>query len=567
MNMSDSRTVGRSDRVRKRGQVLAALVLAFLSVSPTVRLSAQLSPQDSAFHALNRLAYGPRPGDVQRVAADGVMRWIDRQLSPEKIDNERLAERERQFQILRYDRGDLAAMYVDAQRERRARKLAAAADTMADKSAADPIAQRGRRLAGQFADLAVVRAALSERQLYEVMVDFWTNHFSVYLAKGADRFLTPDYIEHTIRPRAMGTFEDLLIATARSPAMLFYLDNWESVAPGSVPPAALRVRARPLFGRRPGLFDPMRDPARQDSVRRRALERMPKGINENYARELLELHTLGVEGGYTQQDVIAVARIFTGWSIERPQQGGGFEFHGWAHDRGEKDVLGVRFEGGHDMDEGIRLLKVLADQPATMHHVSRKLCQRFVNDDPPDGCVDDAVAAWKRSSGDMREVLRAIFHGPDFWAAENVRAKVKTPLEFVVSAARAAAAEPDTTPRLAQVVARLGEPLYLHVAPDGYSEREAAWVNSGALLDRMNAAVALATARLPGMTVELDSVVPLTADAHALIAAVNDRILGGRMSENTKAVVERQLADVKDALQARALAVGLAIGGPEFQRQ
>jgi len=567
MNMSDSGTVRRSDRVRERGQVLAALVLAFLSVSPTVRLSAQLSPQDSAFHALNRLAYGPRPGDVQRVAAEGVMRWIDRQLSPEEIDNERLAERERQFQILRYDRGDLAAMYVDAQRERRARKLAAAADTMADKSAADPIAQKGRRLAGQFADLAVVRAALSERQLYEVMVDFWTNHFSVYLAKGADRFLTPDYIEHTIRPRAMGTFEDLLIATARSPAMLFYLDNWESVAPGSVPPAALRVRARPLFGRRPGLFDPMRDPARQDSVRRRALERMPKGINENYARELLELHTLGVEGGYTQQDVIAVARIFTGWSIERPQQGGGFEFHGWAHDRGEKEVLGVRFEGGHDMDEGIRLLKVLADQPATMHHVSRKLCQRFVNDDPPDGCVDDAVAAWKRSSGDMREVLRAIFHGPDFWAAENVRAKVKTPLEFVVSAARAAAAEPDTTPRLAQVVARLGEPLYLHVAPDGYSEREAAWVNSGALLDRMNAAVALATARLPGMTVELDSVVPLTTDAHALIAAVNDRILGGRMSENTKAVVGRQLSDVKDPLQARALAVGLAIGGPEFQRQ
>ncbi len=495
------------------------------------------------------------------------MRWIDRQLSPEEIDNERLAERERQFQILRYDRGDLAAMYVDAQRERRARKLAAAADTMADKSAADPIAQKGRRLAGQFADLTVVRAALSERQLYEVMVDFWTNHFSVYLAKGADRFLTPDYIEHTIRPRAMGTFEDLLIATARSPAMLFYLDNWESVAPGSVPPAALRLRARPLFGRRPGLFDPMRDPARQDSVRRRALERMPKGINENYARELLELHTLGVEGGYTQQDVIAVARIFTGWSIERPQQGGGFEFHGWAHDRGEKEVLGVRFEGGHDMDEGIRLLKVLADQPATMHHVSRKLCQRFVNDDPPDGCVDDAVAAWKRSSGDMREVLRAIFHGPDFWAAENVRAKVKTPLEFVVSAARAAAAEPDTSPRLAQLVARLGEPLYLHVAPDGYAEREAAWVNSGALLDRMNAAVALATARLPGMTVELDSVVPLTADAHALIAAVNDRILGGRMSENTKAVVGRQLSDVKDPLQARALAVGLAIGGPEFQRQ
>src|SRR3989442_1117812 len=279
-----------------------------------------LTPQDSALHALNRLAYGPRPGDVPRVAAEGVMRWIDRQLSPDGIDDDRLAQRERRFDILRYDRGDLAAMYTAAQRERRERKLAAGADTMADKDAARPIAQRGRRLASEFADLAVVRAALSERQLYEVMVDFWTNHFNVYFAKGADRFLTPDYIEHTIRPRAMGKFADLLIAVARSPAMLFYLDNWESVAPGSVPPAALRVRGRPIFGRRPGLFCPLRDPARQDSMRRRALEGMPKGINENYARELLELHTLGVDGGYTQQDVIDVARIFTGWSIERPQQ-------------------------------------------------------------------------------------------------------------------------------------------------------------------------------------------------------------------------------------------------------
>src|SRR6266566_3953021 len=457
-----------------------------------------LTPQDSALHALNRLAYGPRPGDVPRVAAEGVMRWIDRQLSPDGIDDDRLAQRERRFDILRYDRGDLAA----------------------------------------------VRAALSERQLYEVMVDFWTNHFNVYFAKGADRFLTPDYIEHTIRPRAMGKFQDLLIATARSPAMLFYLDNWESVAPGTSPPDPLSARRRGGQGVRP----------------------VPKGINENYARELLELHTLGVDGGYTQQDVIDVARIFTGWSIERPQQGGDFEFHDWAHDRGEKLVLGVRFEGGHDMDEGIRLLKLLADHPATMHHVSRKLCQRFVNDDPPDGCVDDAVAAWRRSSGDMRAVLRAIFHGPDFWAAANVRAKVKTPLEFVVSAARAVAAEPDTSPRLAQVVARLGEPLYLHVAPDGYPEREAAWVNSGALLDRMNAAVALASGKLPGVTVVLDSIVS-AGDPDQLIGVVNEKILSGTMSENTKQVLRRELAGIGDPAQARALAVGLAIGGPEFQRQ
>src|SRR5256712_1602216 len=543
----------------------------------SVMPSAALTPQDSALYALNRLAYGPRPGDVPRVAAEGVMRWIDRQLSPEGIDDDRLAEREGRFDILGYDRGAPAAMYTAAQGERGERKLAAGqpadgSDSVGAQHAAplpkqaDPMIPKSNRLANEFADLAVVRAALSERQLYEVMVDFWTNHFNVYFAKGADRFLTPDYIEHTIRPRAMGKFEDLLIATAKSPAMLFYLDNWESVAPGSVPPAALRVRARPFLGPRPGRFGPMRDPARQDSMRRRALERMPTGINENYARELLELHTLRVDGGYTQKDVIDVARIFTGWSIERPQEGGDFEFHGWAHDRGEKQVLGVRFEGRRDMDEGIRLLKLLANHPATMHHVSRKLCQRFVNDDPPDGCVDDAVAAWKRSSGDMREVLRAIFHGPDFWAAQNVRAKVKTPLEFVVSAARAVAAEPDTSPRLAQVVARLGEPLYLHVAPDGYPEREAAWVNSGALLVRTNAAVALAAGKLQCVTVALDSI-GSAADTETLIGAIDDRILGGTMSQNTKQVLTRQLSGVSDPVQARALAVGLAIGGPEFQRQ
>src|SRR5437867_10555690 len=337
-----------------------------------------LTPRDSALHALNRLAYGPRPGDIERVAALGVMKWIVRQLKPDKIDDGLLAAREHQFTVLDYDRGKLARLYVEMQRERRDRKRDARAAM--DSTVRE---QRGRRMASEFEELAVVRAALSERQLYEVMVDFWTNHFNIYFAKGADRFLTPDYIEHTIRPRAMGKFEDLLIATAKSPAMLFYLDNWESVAPGSVPPAALRVRARPLFGRRPGLFGPVRDPARQDSVRRRALERMPKGINENYARELLELHTLGVDGGYTQQDVMDVARMFTGWSIGRHQQGGDFEFHNWAHDTGQKQVLGVRFPAGHGMDEGIRLLKLLANHPATMHHVSRKLCQRFVNDDPP----------------------------------------------------------------------------------------------------------------------------------------------------------------------------------------
>lgn len=517
-------TVSRLGRsaVRK-----ALLVAVLLTAYPPHRLSAQgLSPRDSALHALNRLAYGPRPGQIDSVARLGVLRWIERQLEPERVRDDRVAERERAFRLLEYDREELAARYTDALQERRRmqREMARTGDTTRPRGAgrgAGPM-REFRELGGELQQLAVVRAVLSERQLREVMVDFWTNHFNVFVGKGADRFLTPSYIEETIRPLALGRFEDLLIATAKSPAMLFYLDNARSVA---------------------------------------------RGINENYARELLELHTLGVDGGYTQQDVMEVARILTGWGIERPQLGAGFAFHDWAHDRGEKTALGVTFPAGHGMDEGVRLLKVLAGRHATMHHVSRKLCARFVADEPPDGCVDAAVDAWRRTGGDLRAVLRAIFTSPDFWAPQALRSKVKTPFEFVISAVRAVGAEPDETPRLAQVVARLGQPLYLQPAPTGYPETQADWVNSGALLGRMNASVALAAGRLPGVTTNLDPVVPLTADRSQLTDLVNERLLGGTMSARTRAVILEQVADVADPTQARALAVGLAIGGPEFQRQ
>jgi len=308
--------------------------------------------------------------------------------------------------------------------------------------------------------------------------------------------------------------------------------------------------------------------ARLDDARaEQMLARMPQGLNENYARELMELHTLGVDGGYTQQDVIEVARIFTGWSIERPQQGGEFRFNDWAHDYGEKTVRGVDFPGGHGMDEGLRLLKLLAEDPATMHHVSRQLCARFVSDDPPDGCVDDAVAAWRRTDGDIAEVLRAIFVSPDFWSPQAVRAKVKTPLEYIVSAVRAVGGDPDTTPRLAQVIGRLGEPLYAQPSPAGYPESQEEWVNSGALLLRMNMAVALAAGRLPGVTIALDSLVPTTEDAAALIEAADVRLLGGILTPHSDDVLRHEVANVPDPVAARALVIGLALGGPEFQRR
>ncbi len=509
-----------------------------------------LTPHDSALHVLDRLAYGPRPGDVDRVAALGVMKWIDTQLHPDRIPDPIVERRETGFPILDEDAGELARAIIAVRQQRIATRQDGENATRGEPATPDSqAALRVRQAMGQLQQLAVVRAVLSERQLQEVMVDFWTNHFNVFFGKGADRAFTPSYIERTIRPHALGRFQDLLIATAKSPAMLFYLDNWQSVAPGAEPPALARMARLP------------------DAMRERMLTRLPQGLNENYARELMELHTLGVDGGYTQEDVIAVARIFTGWSIERPQQGGGFRFNEWAHDYGEKVVRGVRFPAGHGMDEGLRLLKLLAQDPATMHHVSRQLCARFVSDDPPDGCVDDAVAAWNRSDGDIAEVLRAIFQSPDFWSAQAFRSKVKTPLEFMVSAVRAVGGDPDTTPRLAQVIGRLGEPLYAQPSPAGYPESQEDWVNSGALLLRMNMAVALAAGRLPGVVIALDGLVPATDDADELIETVDVQLLGGILSPHSHDVLRHEVADVPDPVAARALVIGLALGGPEFQKQ
>ncbi len=522
--------------------LVLVLVLALAAQLPT------LTPRDSAFHALNRLAYGARPGEADSVARFGVMRWIERQLDPDHISDDHIAEREREFKILDYNRSDLAGRYRDATRERqRQQREAAATGDSTRRRDARPM-QEFRELGGELQQLAIVRAALSERQLREVMVDFWTNHFNVFVGKGADRFLLPSYIEETIRPRALGRFEDLLIATAESPAMLFYLDNAQSVAPGSVPPQ----QRRPFFSlrRRFGMHEMPED-------RRQRQQRRPTGINENYARELLELHTLGVDGGYTQQDIIEVARIFTGWSIEPPERGSGFVFRDWAHDRGKKHVFGLTFNDD-GKDEGIRLLKFLASQHATMHHVSAKLCARFVADDAPDGCIDAAVAAWQKTGGDIRAVLRAIFMAPDFWSAQAVRSKVKTPFEFVVSAVRATGVEPDDTPRLAQLVARLGEPLYQQPAPTGYGETEEHWVNSGALLARMNAAM--------GIAKDCASI-PANEDHARLVEMIDQQLLAGTMSAHTKSVILEQLTDVTDPVQARALAVGLALGGPDFQKQ
>lgn len=511
-----------------------------------------------AVHLLNRIAYGPRPGDVELVLRTGVDRFLELQLRPEDIPDSAAAAYLARLDVLRMSARELGRVYLEQQRARRARQRDS---VMAPRRAPTPPTGM-RRYLGEFQQAVVARAVLSERQLYEVMVDFWTNHFNVFLGKGIDRFLLPSYIEGIIRPRALGKFEDLLIATARSPAMLFYLDNAQSVAPGAEPPQLRRLRER----RR---MSPMRMErrARADSMLARLERRMPRGLNENYARELLELHTLGVDGGYSQDDIIDVARILTGWGIDRRDGGVEFAFREWAHDRDAKVVLGRTFRAGRGMDEGVELLRFLARHPSTMRFVSAKLCERFVSDRPPDGCIDAGAHAWARTGGDIREVVRAILTSPEFWAPEHRGAKVKTPLEFVASAVRAVGGAPDTTLALAQVVGRLGQPLYLEPAPTGYPEHEEDWVNAGALLQRFNVALAIAAGRAPGVALPAASPIAITTDYDRLVDQVNRVILQHGASAHTVTVMRLQAAEITSASLARTLLIGLALGSAEFQRQ
>ncbi|HTO92233.1 MAG TPA: DUF1800 domain-containing protein [Candidatus Sulfotelmatobacter sp.] len=507
-----------------------------------------LTARDSALIVLNRLAYGPRPGDVDRVASIGVMRWVNQQLDAPR-DRAR-QQIESQFAILRLDRQDLARKFVEARDAGKADKADSLTMSM------DPALREYRELTDQFQQLVVARAVTADNQLEEILADFWINHFNVFLGKNTDRFLLPSYVEKTIRPRVLGKFEDLLIATAESPAMMVYLDNTLSVAKGAMPPQLARAEMREMRG-----YSSM-----SEEQIERIKSRMPTGINENYARELFELHTLGVDGGYTQQDVTQAARILTGWGVDPPAKGGGFVYRDWAHDDGEKQVLGQRFPSGHGQDEGVKLLRMLARHPATMQHVVTQLCERLVSDDPPAGAVEAGVAAWKRSDGSIREVVRAIIATPEFWEAARSRSKFKTPLEFVVSSVRAVGGTVGAEPGPARAVARLGQPLYQQPVPTGYADTEAAWANSSALFERMNVAVALAAGKMPGVSVDLDPLVGTTGDADALLQRVDQALFSGQLSSHTEEVIRRQIADLQPP-QARAMAVGLGLGGPDFQHQ
>jgi uncharacterized protein (DUF1800 family) len=426
----------------------------------------------------------------------------------------------------------------------------------------------------------LLRDIYSERQLEAVMTDFWLNHFNVYLKKGEySPWYLAQYQDQVIRPHALGKFEDLLDATAESPAMLFYLDQTESVGPRSL--AAVRSymnsngKARPL------------------------------GLNENYAREVMELHTLGVDGGYTQRDVTELAKVFTGWGIDHPDSGAEFVFNERRHEPGTKIVLGYQFpENGQH--EGLEVLHMLAVSPQTAHHVSFQLAQRFVSDNPPPQLVDAMAATWVKTGGDIREVLRTMLASPQFWSQSAYRAKVKTPEEYVISAVRATGGEVVHPAALVEAIGQLGMPLYGCQTPNGYSWSADAWLNSGELLDRMNFSLALADNNA-GTLMRWDDHMKIAGQpgvtAQQKEALLENLLLDGPVSDQTRNAAMAQVTaqdntpvdqqqrpqrmkpvnfvrprDFGQLLQAAAplpppgdqdaaLLGGLLLGSPEFQRR
>jgi uncharacterized protein (DUF1800 family) len=390
------------------------------------------------------------------------------------------------------------------------------------------------------------------------MVDFWTNHFNIFANKGADRWLLPAYDRDTIRPNALGKFSTLLQATAQSPAMLFYLDNFQSVSPDA------NQRQR-----RGGLLQQMRSQPQQQQRQRR-------GINENYARELMELHTLGVDGGYTQKDVQEVARCFTGWTIFQPRGGGAavnammgeagrrnpgtFFFNARVHDDGEKIVLGHKIPSGGGINDGLMVLDILAHHPSTAKFIATKLVRHFVSDTPPPGLVDRVAATFTKSDGDIRQTLKAIFFSKEFNSTEAYRVKIKRPFELVVSAIRTLGADTNGGPGTHRWIERMGEPLYGFQTPNGYSDAAESWVNTGGLLERMNFGLALASNRVQGTTVNL-------AKTNGEQAKVMDEylktLLAGDISAATREALLKQLEPTDPATKV----VGLILGTPEFQRQ
>ena len=631
----------------------ALLVTAFgFSGKAAGRFDQKLLLDKQIVHVLNRLTFGPRPGDLQQVRQMGVDKWIDQQLHPERITENSALDAKlnrlqsmnlpmwqimekyspQQFMVIRPP-SSIAMNALSPQIQARLRNgsvderlntlaaldsntrrlvLAGAApqmleglpdtiqkEAMNERQAEQADLQKERqkkmpplnelltpdqmRMARQgtrdeklalidsfespkrqqilralgptpFADIPelrrevmlitqpqqlanaelienkLYRAIYSNRQLEEVLVDFWINHFNIYNGKGQDRLYLTSFERDAIRPYVLGHFKDMLLATARHPAMLFYLDNWQSQVlredlPGQLPP--------PAGVQRPGL-------------------------NENYGRELLELHTLGVDGGYTQDDVIAVARAFSGWSIYDIARYAEFQFNPASHDRKEKLILGHALPAGRGEQDGMDVIDILAHHPSTAKFISKKLAQRFVADDPPQALVDRMAVTFTKTDGDLRAVLQTMFSSVEFMSEGAWQAKMKSPLEMVVSSVRAVHADVIDPTALAQRIADLGQPLYGKIEPTGYPNTGEAWTSTASVLGRINFATALLGGSMPGVKVDVSRF------NFKDPSAVAGDLLSTAPSPQTLASIENGI-QTKEATPS--LITTLVLSSPDFQRR
>jgi uncharacterized protein (DUF1800 family) len=614
----------------------------------------ELTTDEAILHAMNRLAYGPRPGDLERVRQMGLAKWIDQQLAPNSIDDKAVNARLENLPTLSMSAARLIEAYPQPKQAVQAAKRADAANSTqrpanndgpvtgknmrnaadestptaplsssaagqsassnsaeldaADKtsipvsmktkpspsnpevagnlatpgagkrnalSGPDPNAvprviaddsKKPQRVIEELAMAKVTRAIYSERQLQQVMDDFWFNHFNVYAAKGEDKWYLTSYERDVIQPHTLGKFKDLVTATAESPAMLFYLDNFLSADPNAAQrQAALRAKRqnRGRFGRP---TQPQNQQARKNT----------RGLNENYGRELMELHTLGVEGGYTQKDVTELARCFTGWTIDKPRLNPEFTFDEKVHDPDQKIVLKKKIHAG-GMKDGEQAIELLARHPSTAKFISTKLARRFVSDTPPAPLVARMAKTFESSDGDIRAVMHTMIYSPEFWSSEAYRAKIKTPFELVVSAVRALGTDVDTAMPLVQWVGRIGEPLYQCQPPTGYADNAEAWVNTGALLNRLNFSLTLAGNKVRGSRTDVSSLLGVDAtEPKVALARALQIFLGGQAGPTTLETLQRQL-DSPQVLQAKlddpvkkvdlGVVTGLVLGAPEFQRR
>jgi uncharacterized protein (DUF1800 family) len=468
-------------------------------------MTTPLTQEQKVIHFLNRTSFGPTREEVQKVNRLGISAYLAEQLRPEEIPDTLVEEKLAGLKTMRLSSRELIELYPLPRQQD------------GQEMMGQQLMQGPRIVILELQQARLLRAVYSQRQLYEVMVDFWSNHFNIFAAKGADRWLATAYDRDAIRPHAFGRFKDLLLATAQSPAMLFYLDNWLSAGSNA-------ARSAPNNRRR--------------------------GLNENYARELMELHTLGVDGGYTQKDVQEVARCFTGWTIRQPRSEGTFFFEPRIHDSGEKMVLGTSIPPGGGMEDGLRVIDLLARHPSTARFISLKLARRLIADDPPPSLVNKAAEAFSNSAGDIPTVLRTLIDSPEFFSPEIYQAKVKKPLEFVASALRATGAEVQLSHQLLRYLGRMGEPLFLAQPPTGYPDVAASWTSPDMLLTRINFATDLVAKRIPGTRVRLDSLGD--KDSFARLIAPD-----APSAETPSALAETEGSQ----------ALALLMAAPEFQRR